>query len=466
MARIFISYKRKNKEQVFQLVNYIESQLGEKCWVDLDGIESSAQFASVICKAIDAADVVLFMHSFVHLDIDFENDWTIKELNYAQAKKKRIVLVKLDSSPLDNIFLMDYGSKNNIDSNDQSQLQKLIKDLRIFLNISTPNNSDDDESEEIPLRICDNREGRLFDVNAEKNIRYGFKDNDGTVVIPCIWKQVNAFHEGLALVQNENGEWGWINKAGQVVLQCKWTDAFDFSEGLACVKDTNNKKWGFIDRTGKLVIPFNWKTAGSFHEGMAFVANDMDKYGYINRYGKVIIPFIWNDAFHFSEGLAGIRNDNWKWGFINKNGELVISCKWEGVYSFHEGLAIVTNDHEKYGYIDKTGKIIIPIIYRDARNFSNGKAYVDGEYIDKTGQVVINREEVRENESKTIWEAAAKEVMEERKSDFSFMKLPKERLKLLREGLPNSSENLKDVSQESKTNRSKALTEILNRIKF
>lgn len=135
MARIFISYKRANKEQVFPLVRQIEEQLGVKCWVDLDGIESSAQFASVICNAIDAADVVLFMYSSVHLDIDFENDWTIKEHNYARAKKKRIVLVKLDDAHLDNIFLMEYGSKNNIDSRVDEQMQKLLKDLRAWLKL-------------------------------------------------------------------------------------------------------------------------------------------------------------------------------------------------------------------------------------------------------------------------------------------------------------------------------------------
>ena len=136
-ARIFISYKRKNKDQVFSIVKKIETQLGVKCWVDLDGIESSAQFASKICKAIDMAEVVLFMHSSVHLNIDFEQDWTIKELNYAHAKKKRVVLVKLDNAPLDNIFLMEYGSKNNIDSQDETQFQKLLKDLKGWLGISS-----------------------------------------------------------------------------------------------------------------------------------------------------------------------------------------------------------------------------------------------------------------------------------------------------------------------------------------
>ena len=138
MAQIFISYKRLNKDKVFSLVSKIENALGCKCWVDLDGIESSAQFASVICRAIDQADVLLFMHSSVHLSIDFENDWTIKELNYAQIKKKRVVLVKLDNAPLDNIFLMEYGSKNNIDSQDPVQIQKLMNDFKTWLNLPSP----------------------------------------------------------------------------------------------------------------------------------------------------------------------------------------------------------------------------------------------------------------------------------------------------------------------------------------
>ena len=136
MARIFISYKRKNKEQVFSIVQRIESQLSIKCWVDLDGIESSALFVPKICHAIDMADVVLFMHSSVHLNIDWDTDWTIKELNYAKEKGKKVVLIKLDSSHLDNYFLMEFGAKNNIDSRDETQFQKLIYDLKKWLALS------------------------------------------------------------------------------------------------------------------------------------------------------------------------------------------------------------------------------------------------------------------------------------------------------------------------------------------
>ncbi|MGN0033121.1 MAG: toll/interleukin-1 receptor domain-containing protein [Candidatus Limimorpha sp.] len=86
--RIFISYKRADLTKVSEIKKRIESELHETCWFDLDGIESTQQFRSKICSAIDRATVFLFMYSKSHLNIDFENDWTIKELDYARLKIK------------------------------------------------------------------------------------------------------------------------------------------------------------------------------------------------------------------------------------------------------------------------------------------------------------------------------------------------------------------------------------------
>ena len=137
MERIFISYKRVNKDQVFKLIERIEQTLGVECWYDKKGIESSSQFEYVICKAIDNAEVVLFMHSKAHLGIDFENDWTVKELNYALRTKKRVILVHIDNAPLENIFLMEFSTRNNIDSQDPEQWERLMHDLNRWVNLDS-----------------------------------------------------------------------------------------------------------------------------------------------------------------------------------------------------------------------------------------------------------------------------------------------------------------------------------------
>jgi len=63
---IFISYKRDDKEKVFAIRDYIEEKVGVKCWIDINGIESDAQFVNVIMNAIDKSTVFLFMYSQTH----------------------------------------------------------------------------------------------------------------------------------------------------------------------------------------------------------------------------------------------------------------------------------------------------------------------------------------------------------------------------------------------------------------
>lgn len=134
MARIFISYKRVDKKTVFELKDKIEISLGEKCWIDLDGIESDAQFVNVIISAINKASIILFMYSNAHnLIQDINNDWTIRELNFAQEKGKRIIFVNLDKTPLTDWFLLMFGMKQQIDATSKEAVVKLLEDLRKWL---------------------------------------------------------------------------------------------------------------------------------------------------------------------------------------------------------------------------------------------------------------------------------------------------------------------------------------------
>lgn len=130
MARIFISYKRVDKDRVFKIKKQIESELGEKCWIDLDGIESDAQFKNVIIKAINECEVVLFMYSKAHTDIiDFGTDWTIRELHFAAKKEKKIVFINIDGSPLTDSFEFDFGTKQQVDGQSKSAIQNLCLDI-------------------------------------------------------------------------------------------------------------------------------------------------------------------------------------------------------------------------------------------------------------------------------------------------------------------------------------------------
>ena len=137
--RIFISYKRKDTERVFAIKNKIENATGEKCWIDLDGIESDAQFADVIINAINEAEIFLFMYSKSHTKIiDHKKDWTIREISFASKKDKRIVFVNIDNTPLTDWFELMFGTTQQIDATDPDKLENLNKDLCKWLGI-TPN---------------------------------------------------------------------------------------------------------------------------------------------------------------------------------------------------------------------------------------------------------------------------------------------------------------------------------------
>lgn len=136
MAKIFVSYKRKDKEKVLSIVNRIQQELGVGCWMDISGIESHAQFASVIMDAIEEAEVILFMYSKSHEAIvDYENDWTIRELNYAQEMRKRIVFVNIDGTKLIKWLIMMFPLKQQVNAQSNEEIAKLIKDIGQWLKI-------------------------------------------------------------------------------------------------------------------------------------------------------------------------------------------------------------------------------------------------------------------------------------------------------------------------------------------
>lgn len=135
--RIFISYKRVDKERVFVIKDGIEQATGEKCWIDIDGIESNAQFVAKIMRAIDVCDVFLFMRSKEHNNItNLETDWTIREVNYALEEHKNIVIVNLDNMPMPKWFKFMFPNKQEIDATDPNKLARLNNDLREWLGIS------------------------------------------------------------------------------------------------------------------------------------------------------------------------------------------------------------------------------------------------------------------------------------------------------------------------------------------
>ena len=125
---VFISYSRRDTTKVTPIVNFLLEN-GVKVWIDKDGIESGDAFKSVIVSAIDNASTFLFFSSAA----SNESEWTVKEVNTAIYKKKRIIPVKLDNSDYSPSILFDLVGLDYIDFTRNNQiegmLQRLLKSL-------------------------------------------------------------------------------------------------------------------------------------------------------------------------------------------------------------------------------------------------------------------------------------------------------------------------------------------------
>lgn len=220
----------------------------------------------------------------------------------------------------------------------------------------------------------------------DANGKYGFKNTDGEVKIPCQWKEAWPFREGIAVVISANNKYGLIDKMGNTITPCKWEVApTGFKEGVRPVKDENGL-YGYIDKNGREIIPCQWKDAWSFSEGLAAVKDNNDKYGFIDHYGKVMIT----PQFHgihrtFRNRMAIVIEEDGLLGYINYDGIIVVPCKYLNAHDFSkDGLAVVQSNYylgcfrnpDSFGYIDKKGKPVIPCQYKSARDFYDGQALV------------------------------------------------------------------------------------------
>lgn len=124
----------------------------------------------------------------------------------------------------------------------------------------------------------------------KKDTLWGFMDKEGTVVVKPIYKQVNAFFEGMAAVCLSDNKWGYINKKGEMVIKPVYAVAYRFSDGVAVVStgktsyDTD-KLTGVINKSGKEIIPFEKRGISEFKNGRAVAESNYISY-YLYKNGK------------------------------------------------------------------------------------------------------------------------------------------------------------------------------------
>jgi len=179
-------------------------------------------------------------------------------------------------------------------------------------------------------------------------------DVDGNQRIQIDADAVGDFSEGFAPFQ-KNMKWGFINEDGKIVINPQFDNIGFFSGDLAAVE--LNNKWGYINKKGEIVINYQFQAVGSFYDGLAGVTAPGGSCGYISEDGKYVINPQFRLAGNFENGSAWFSNGQ-SYGYIDEKGKIMVNPQFQAAGDYDGDLAPVKSGSQ-YGYVDKDGKYVI-----------------------------------------------------------------------------------------------------------
>ena len=217
-----------------------------------------------------------------------------------------------------------------------------------------------------------------------KNNKCGIINDEGSVIVDCIYDWIWNYSKELLIVSSEN-KWGLIDSSGRIVLPVKYQSIGEFNRDLVVrnihhkfinqnaavlekqmmiydekkgisenlIRVKLNNKWGFLELTGKQKIIPKYNNANNFSSGLSAVKKN-NYWGFIDKNGRTIIPFQYDSVLNFINQIALVKIDS-KWGMINKKNEFIIEPRYESVNGFIFGISVATYQNEKC-IIDTSGK--------------------------------------------------------------------------------------------------------------
>lgn len=182
----------------------------------------------------------------------------------------------------------------------------------------------------------------------------------GYVIISSKYKRTRShFSDGLAAVSTDDEHWGFVDETGKEVIPCIYDGVQEFNHGY-CIVSKDGRRI-VIDKSGRHVLSGYFQEIEVTEDDFLVITHSL--YGHylwggedkrkLNKNGEFVIPlqgdvvfipkeYEWcDDKFH--EGFLSVcKND--KWGVINTKLELVINCIYDDIVRFENGIAIAKKD--------------------------------------------------------------------------------------------------------------------------
>jgi hypothetical protein len=231
--------------------------------------------------------------------------------------------------------------------------------------------------------------------------RWIYIDKTDSVVIGNLPIEVpRRFREGLANVF-VGGRWGYINRQGQYIIPPQFLYPADFHEGKALVVNEDRRRY-LIDHSGNPVLP-QYRITSPFYHGIASaqpgfrgakapsntrtytLVDSTGKYLFepefdrIGRWGNDMAPVLVGskagDPISYPQEVEATEELGGRWGFVNAKGRLVVNPRYQGLKGFKEGYAAVKSGG-LWAYLDEDFNRITDYEFRWVDYFHNGIAEV------------------------------------------------------------------------------------------
>ena len=217
-----------------------------------------------------------------------------------------------------------------------------------------------------------------------KNEYWGYKNEQGDIVIPAKFDFVYQFQADVAVVSNK-GLYGLIDKKGQVTIPIKYANIEAYQRYSIVTLGT---KQGLIANKGKIIIPIKYQyikvfsrtkyVSDAIAQKKTKVYDDLvvkinNRYGIINEQGKQILPTIYDDIDYVSKSPYNYRlKRNDQYSILDENRRLQAFGNNKPVSLIHHLLKhyqVINN--EKRGIVDAQNRVIIPIKYDHISRLKN-----------------------------------------------------------------------------------------------
>jgi len=242
-------------------------------------------------------------------------------------------------------------------------------------------------------------------------------DGTGKIVIPFgQHKWIDAFHEGLAWVENPEGQHGVIDKTGKLVIPYgvypltimgefggQTVHDSAFSGGFASVVryEDDGYQYSLIDKEGERIVPF-----GEY----CFISNSRDGYfivhegtysdyqvGVIDATGRVVVPVgSYDDLPGLGGGFCVVQKDEQYAVLDVAKGELILALgEYDHISVPYEGCSVVRKGGDIALLDLGTGEPVVPFgVYSNIGAFRDGSRTVEdaeGKFgrIDNKGQLLM-----------------------------------------------------------------------------